>query len=73
MLIENWLVFVSIAFVATVTPGPAVFLVISNSLSYGLKNTVITILGNISGLLVMSGLSVLGLSAVLLHSVVLFV
>ena len=72
MFIENWLMFVSIAFVATVTPGPAVFLVISNSVSYGLKNTVITILGNISGLLVMSGLSVLGLSAVLLHSVLLF-
>jgi threonine/homoserine/homoserine lactone efflux protein len=73
MSVESWLLFSSIALVATLSPGPAILLVSSHSVSYGLKNSVATMLGNISGLFVMSALSVLGLSAIILHSAALFV
>ena len=68
MTFESWLAFTSIALLATATPGPAALLVTVVSLSAGVKKSLLTILGNVTGLLVMSGMSVLGLSAVLLHS-----
>lgn len=68
MSMEYWLIFLSLALVATFTPGPAVFLVSTHSLAFGIKKTLLTILGNISGLLLMSLLSVLGLSAIILNS-----
>ncbi len=72
MQIESWLAFCSIALVATATPGPAALLVTTNSLMVGFKKSLITILGNVTGLLLMSAFSVLGLSAVVLHSAVAF-
>lgn len=68
MSLENWLIFCSIAFVATVTPGPAVLLVTSHSLSQGPLRSVATILGNISGLFCMSLASVMGLSSLIMYS-----
>jgi threonine/homoserine/homoserine lactone efflux protein len=68
MELQNWLLFVSIAFIATITPGPAILLATTHSISYGLKNALFTIFGNISGLFLMSALSVGGLSAILLNS-----
>lgn len=68
MQFENWLVFCTIALMGTAAPGPAALLVSLNSLSFGLKKSLITVLGNITGLLIMSTLSILGLSAVVLHS-----
>ncbi|WP_211209415.1 LysE family translocator [Thiofilum flexile] len=53
---------------ATITPGPAVLLATTHSLSYGWRSAVFTILGNISGLFIMSALSVLGLSVIILGS-----
>lgn len=70
MEFENWLAFCSIALLATVTPGPAALLVSSNSLSVGFKKSLATVLGNVTGLFVMSALSVIGLSAVVLHSAI---
>ena len=72
MNIENWLLFASIAFIAAVTPGPAILLATTHAIAYGLKKALTTILGNISGLLCMSALSVLGLSTVLLYSSTIF-
>ncbi len=69
---ESWLLFSSIALVATITPGPAALLVTSHSLGYGVKNTIATILGNISGLFLLSLLSVMGLSAIILYSTIAF-
>ena len=73
MEIESWLLFSSIALVATITPGPAVFLVATHSISYSPARAVFTILGNISGLFIMSLLSVLGLGAIVLCSTTTFV
>lgn len=68
MEIESWLLFSSIALVATITPGPAVLLVATHSIGHGPARAIFTILGNISGLFLMSLLSVLGLGAIVLCS-----
>ena len=72
MQFENWFMFCSIALLATATPGPAALLVSINSLSFGFKKSLVTILGNVTGMFIMSTFSVLGLSAVVLHSTVAF-
>lgn len=69
---DSWLLFASIAFMATITPGPAILLVTTHSVSFGTRYSVATMLGNISGLFVMSLLSVMGLSAIILHSAPVF-
>lgn len=72
MEIHNLLLFATIAFIATITPGPAILLASTHSLAYGVKSSIFTILGNITGLFIMSGFSVAGLSAIILSSSVLF-
>jgi threonine/homoserine/homoserine lactone efflux protein len=61
-------IFISIALIATITPGPAIMLVSLNSVKYGINQAILTIFGNITGLFVMSLLAVLGLSTVILYS-----
>ncbi len=68
MDLETWLLFSSIALVATITPGPAVLLVATHSMTYSSNRIVFTILGNVSGLFLMSLCSVLGLGALVLYS-----
>lgn len=68
MNIEVWVTFVLVAIVATAIPGPAMLLVASHSIGFGVAKTVFTILGNITGLAILSTLSVLGLGSLLIHS-----
>ena len=68
MQFDSWLAFCSIAFIATVTPGPAILLVMTHSMQYGVLRALATICGNISGLFLMSALSAAGLSAIILVS-----
>lgn len=70
MQIESWLAFCAMALLATATPGPAALLVSVHSVSYGFNKSLMTVLGNVSGLFVMSILSVLGLSTLVLHSAI---
>lgn len=72
MNIENIGLFFSIALVATITPGPAIILVSANSVSYGVRKSILTILGNITGLFLMSLLAILGLSTIILNSASIF-
>ncbi len=72
MAFDSWLLFASIALVACLTPGPAALLVSTHSVSFGTKYSVSTMFGNLTGLFTMSLLSVLGLSAIILHSVPIF-
>lgn len=69
---ESWIVFASIAFIATITPGPAILLVTTHSVTFGTRSSIATMLGNVTGLFIMSLLSVMGLSAVILHSAPIF-
>ena len=68
MEFETWLSFCSIALLATATPGPAVLLVSIHSLSFGFRMSLATVLGNVTALLIMSAVSVLGLTALVVYS-----
>jgi homoserine/homoserine lactone efflux protein len=72
MELSTWLLFVSIAVVAIITPGPAVLLSVTNSLTHGFRKSVFSSLGNITGLLIVSSASVLSLGAALQTSILLF-
>ncbi|MDN3517510.1 LysE family translocator [Aquisalimonas lutea] len=69
---EVWLAFTAIAFVATVIPGPAMLLVSAHSVKYGVMNSLKTIIGNITGLAILSSLSVAGLSTLIVYSSIAF-
>ncbi|CZF79582.1 Homoserine/homoserine lactone efflux protein [Grimontia celer] len=72
MAIETWLAFLSIAFIAALSPGPAILLVLTHSFRSGWKRSIFTIAGNVTGLFIMSSASVLGLSALVLNSATAF-
>ncbi|MEZ8142306.1 lysine transporter LysE [Enterovibrio norvegicus FF-33] len=72
MTVETWLAFLSIAFLAALSPGPAILLVMTHSLRSGLGKALFTVAGNITGLFIMSSFSVLGLSALVLSSATAF-
>jgi len=72
MELSTWLLFLSIALVAIISPGPAVLLSVTNSLTHGFTKSVFSSLGNITGLFVVSSAAALGLGAVLQASTLLF-
>lgn len=72
MAFDSWFIFSSIALIATITPGPAILLVSTHSVTFGTRYAVVTMLGNVTGLFILSLLSVLGLSAVILQSAPIF-
>jgi RhtB (resistance to homoserine/threonine) family protein len=72
MDLSTWLFFISITFVTTFSPGPAVLLAITNSLRFGLRTTFYSTLGNELGILLIASLAILGLGAILTTSTPLF-
>ncbi|MDM8526220.1 hypothetical protein QUF80_22820 [Desulfococcaceae bacterium HSG8] len=55
MELSTWLLFSGIALACVVSPGPAVLLSVTNSLRHGLTESVFSSLGNITGILIVSG------------------
>lgn len=72
MPLTNWLLFCGFALLATFTPGPAVLLAISNSVSCGPRSALVCSLGNALGLFIVSGIAMAGMGVVLATSVVAF-
>lgn len=72
MTITNWLLFCGFALLATFTPGPAVLLAISNSVSSRPRSALVCSLGNALGLFIVSGVAMAGMGVVLATSVVAF-
>ncbi len=72
MPLTNWLLFCGIALLTTFTPGPAVLLAISNSVSNGPRSAMICSLGNALGLFIVSGIAMAGMGVVLATSAVAF-
>ena len=72
MEFSTWLLFLSIALVAIISPGPAVLLSVTNSLTHGFTKSVFSSLGNITGIFVVSSAAAFGLGAVLHASTLLF-
>ena len=72
MEITTWLLFMAVAIVAVISPGPAILLSISNSIRFGVSKVVLSSLGNICGLFLLSTAAIFGLGAVLKTSTTLF-
>jgi threonine/homoserine/homoserine lactone efflux protein len=72
MNIDTLLIYVFVSFFYVISPGPAILLAIYNGAMNGHKGVMVAALGNIIGLMLLSTLSVSGLSAVLLASSTLF-
>ena len=72
MNIELLLMYTIVSFFYVISPGPAVFLAISNGIRAGMTTVAISSLGNITGLFLLSTLSILGLGALLAASSTLF-
>lgn len=72
MDISTWLLFLAVAILPIISPGPAILLAISNSLGHGMRSVVISSLGNICGLFLLSSVAILGLGVVLKTSSLLF-
>ena len=72
MNFDAWVVFSTVAFLNIISPGPAILLAISNGVSAGLRVVMVSSLGNILGLFVLSSVSMFGLGAILHTSAFLF-
>lgn len=72
MELDIWLSFCAVALLATATPGPAALLVSVHSLSFGFRMSLVTILGNVTALFIMSSVSIAGLTAIVLLSTTAF-
>lgn len=72
MSLYTWLAYVGLVIVATSSPGPAVFYVVTNSTMYGKKNAFYAALGNITGLLILGLITIAGLGTILSTSKLFF-
>src|SRR4051794_21626275 len=62
---SNWLLFCGVTLLVAFTPGPAVLLAVSNSMSVGPRRAMISSLGNATGLFMVSAAAMAGLGVVL--------
>jgi len=72
MQLTTWLLFSAVALIAVISPGPAILLSISNSIRFGVSKVVLSSVGNICGLFLLSTAAIFGLGAVLKTSTTLF-
>ncbi|SFI04772.1 LysE family translocator [Modicisalibacter xianhensis] len=72
MALSTWLLFVTVAAVSILSPGPAFLMAVRNGMAGGVRRVALSSLGNISGLLVIASAAVLGLGVVLTTSEMLF-
>jgi threonine/homoserine/homoserine lactone efflux protein len=71
-MINNYLIYVSIAIAVTAVPGPAVLLTIKNSVNYGYRSAAANIFGNFIAMVILASLSALGLGAIIITSPTLY-
>jgi len=72
MAFSTWCIYTTVAIAAIISPGPAIFLAISNSVTFGWRRVGFSSLGNVLGLLVVSCLAMAGLGALIKASAALF-
>ncbi len=65
MSFEIWIMFATAYLVVTLSPGPNVILVLKNSIQYGWKSALITILGNLSCQFIIVCLVAVGVGGIL--------
>ena len=71
-MINDYLIYVTLALTITLMPGPAVTLTIRNSLRYGYKVAIANIFGNFTAMVLLAVISAFGLGAVIIASSTLF-
>lgn len=72
MTTQSWLIYLSLVFVATSTPGPAVLFIMTHSTLHGWRKAIFAALGNIAGLLCLGAIAVTGLGTILQTSEIIF-
>lgn len=72
MPIETWVLFVLVSIIPVISPGPGIFLSVSNALHYGPQATFFSSTGNSLGLLILCYLVALGLGSIMTQSVIWF-
>jgi len=72
MTLQLWIMYLTLVFVATATPGPAVLYITTHSSLYGWRKAIFAASGNILGLLCLGIIAVTGLGAVLNTSAFIF-
>lgn len=73
MNLTDWLLYLSVVVISAASPVPAVLLSMTNAVRYGWRSSVYSSLGNITGLTVLCGLSILGISTLFSYSAEFFV
>ena len=71
-MINDYIIYLVLAFTVTAIPGPAVVLTIKNSLRYGYKIAIANILGNFVAMVILASMSAAGLGAIIVTSSTLF-
>lgn len=69
---DNYLLFLTMSLLLVILPGPDTTLVIQSAVVSGKKNGLLTVFGSVSGVLVHTTAAVLGLSAIIVKSALLF-
>lgn len=72
MNLETLIVYSFVSFFYIISPGPAVFLALTNGLVHGMKIVTVSSFANILGLFILSTISISGLGAILTTSSTLF-
>ncbi|MEC9484134.1 MAG: LysE family translocator [Halomonas sp.] len=72
MPLSTWLLFVAVAALSILSPGPAFLVAVRNGMAGGVRRVALSSLGNILGLVVLASAAVLGLGVVLQTSELLF-
>lgn len=53
MSFEQWVIFVLVSLIPIISPGPAIFLTIKNSIKHGATPTIYSATGNVFGLIIL--------------------
>lgn len=72
MNLDVLLIYSTVAFFYIISPGPAVFLALTNGMVYNMKVVVSSSFANILGLFILSAVSISGLGVIILTSATLF-
>lgn len=72
MTLSTWLLYSGVALLTLLSPGPAILLAVSNSVTFGFHRVPFSTLGNITGVFLISACAMLGMGAVLKTSTLLF-
>lgn len=72
MTVQSWMMYLTLVFVATSVPGPAVLFITTRSTLYGWRKAVFAALGNITGLFFLGVVAITGLGTILKTSEIIF-